>query len=182
MSKWVLLLVFIITWIRLYLLTLHNVETLININIKQRGISYFWSLFVKRLVINICISNPYFFFSLLPEKIYLLIFFFLLYKVLFLKTSKKKMANAKWNVLVTGGAGYIGSHTVLELLNSDFQVVVIDNLSNSFKGERTYLVLKKSSFMFIQSCFNYVNIFLIQFANFFFVFIYFSYEKKTCFR
>ena len=35
------------------------------------------------------------------------------------------------NVLVTGGAGYIGSHTVLELLREDFDVVVIDNLSNS---------------------------------------------------
>ncbi len=34
-------------------------------------------------------------------------------------------------VLVTGGAGYIGSHTTLELLNADFEVVVVDNLSNS---------------------------------------------------
>ena len=34
-------------------------------------------------------------------------------------------------ILVTGGAGYIGSHTVLELLQLDKQVVVIDNLSNS---------------------------------------------------
>tara|TARA_R110002096_G_scaffold28336_25_gene86019 strand:+ start:4053 stop:5066 length:1014 start_codon:yes stop_codon:yes gene_type:complete len=34
-------------------------------------------------------------------------------------------------VLVTGGAGYIGSHTVLELLETDHDVVVIDNLSNS---------------------------------------------------
>ncbi|MDM5314893.1 UDP-glucose 4-epimerase GalE [Fictibacillus sp. b24] len=34
-------------------------------------------------------------------------------------------------VLVTGGAGYIGSHTCVELLNAGYQVVVVDNLSNS---------------------------------------------------
>ena len=34
-------------------------------------------------------------------------------------------------VLVTGGLGYIGSHTVVELQNAGFEVVVIDNLSNS---------------------------------------------------
>ena len=35
------------------------------------------------------------------------------------------------NVLVTGGAGYIGSHTCLELLGSGYGVVVVDNLCNS---------------------------------------------------
>ncbi len=34
-------------------------------------------------------------------------------------------------VLVTGGAGYIGSHTCLELLDAGFEVVVVDNLDNS---------------------------------------------------
>ena len=34
-------------------------------------------------------------------------------------------------VLVTGGMGYIGSHTCLELLNSGYEVVSIDNLCNS---------------------------------------------------
>ena len=34
-------------------------------------------------------------------------------------------------ILVTGGAGYIGSHTCVELLNASYDVVVIDNLSNS---------------------------------------------------
>ncbi len=35
------------------------------------------------------------------------------------------------NILVTGGAGYIGSHTCVELLNKGYGVVVIDNLCNS---------------------------------------------------
>lgn len=35
------------------------------------------------------------------------------------------------NVLVTGGAGYIGSHTVVELLNAGHNVVIVDDLSNA---------------------------------------------------
>ncbi len=34
-------------------------------------------------------------------------------------------------ILVTGGLGYIGSHTVVELLENNYEVVIIDNLSNS---------------------------------------------------
>ena len=36
--------------------------------------------------------------------------------------------------LVTGGAGFIGSHTVLELLNSGYTLTVIDNFANSIPG------------------------------------------------
>ena len=37
----------------------------------------------------------------------------------------------KTRILVTGGTGYIGSHTTVELINAGFEVVIIDNLSNS---------------------------------------------------
>ncbi len=37
----------------------------------------------------------------------------------------------KKRILVTGGTGYIGSHTVVELQNSGYEVIIIDNLSNS---------------------------------------------------
>lgn len=37
-------------------------------------------------------------------------------------------------ILITGGAGYIGSHTCVELQNSGYDIVVVDNLSNSKKG------------------------------------------------
>ena len=38
---------------------------------------------------------------------------------------------AKTKILVTGGTGYIGSHTVVELMCNGFDVVIVDNLSNS---------------------------------------------------
>lgn len=40
---------------------------------------------------------------------------------------------AKPRILVTGGTGYIGSHTVVELINAGYKAVIIDNLSNSNK-------------------------------------------------
>jgi UDP-glucose 4-epimerase len=40
-------------------------------------------------------------------------------------------------ILVTGGAGYIGSHTIIELLTSNHDVVVVDNLSNSSEESLT---------------------------------------------
>ena len=35
------------------------------------------------------------------------------------------------SVLITGGAGFIGSHTAVELLDAGYDIVVIDNFSNS---------------------------------------------------
>ncbi len=40
----------------------------------------------------------------------------------------------KTRILVTGGTGYIGSHTVVELQQAGFEVIIIDNLSNSEKN------------------------------------------------
>ncbi|MGP7819540.1 UDP-glucose 4-epimerase GalE [Niallia sp. 01092] len=49
-------------------------------------------------------------------------------------------------VLVTGGAGFIGSHTCIELLNADYEIVVLDNFSNSSPEvlERVKLLTNKS--------------------------------------
>ena len=54
-------------------------------------------------------------------------------------------------ILVTGGAGYIGSHTCIELLNSAHEVVVLDNLSNSAE-ESLYRVqeLTGKALVFVQ--------------------------------
>ena len=50
---------------------------------------------------------------------------------LLFSTSTSASALTSMLILVTGGAGYIGSHTCLELLHAGYDVVVVDNLSNS---------------------------------------------------
>lgn len=49
------------------------------------------------------------------------------------------------HILVTGGLGFIGSHTTLELLKANYNVIVIDNLSNAFENVvgRISLLAKK---------------------------------------
>lgn len=41
------------------------------------------------------------------------------------------MGSLQYTILVTGGAGFIGTHTVVQLLNDGFRVSIFDNLSNS---------------------------------------------------
>ena len=45
----------------------------------------------------------------------------------------------KQTILVTGGTGFIGSHTTVELIEAGYNVVIVDNLSNS-KAEVVDLV------------------------------------------
>lgn len=58
-------------------------------------------------------------------------------------------------ILVTGGTGYIGSHTVVELQKSGYQVVIIDNLSNSNEkvlGQIAHITGQRPVFMNIDLC------------------------------
>ena len=41
------------------------------------------------------------------------------------------MAQQRESILVTGGCGYIGSHTIVRLIEQSYNVVVVDNLANS---------------------------------------------------
>lgn len=40
-----------------------------------------------------------------------------------------------WTVLVTGGAGFVGAHTVIPMLEHGYNVIVVDNLINSYIGK-----------------------------------------------
>src|SRR5574343_153888 len=45
---------------------------------------------------------------------------------------KRRVYNSPMSkILITGGAGYIGSHTAVELMNAGHEVVIVDNLCNS---------------------------------------------------
>lgn len=61
-------------------------------------------------------------------------------------------------ILVTGGTGYIGSHTVLELLAANYEVVIVDNLSNSKKVviKRLEAISGKSVRFYEVDCTDYI--------------------------
>ena len=60
-------------------------------------------------------------------------------------------------VLVTGGLGYIGSHTVVEVIQKGYEVIIGDNLSNSSietikKIEQ--IIIKITAFLFVKNIFK----------------------------
>ena len=62
------------------------------------------------------------------------------------------------NILVTGGAGYIGSHTCVELLEAGHKVVVLDNLSNSSEESlKRVQELTGKTLKFVQGDIRYQN-------------------------
>ena len=63
----------------------------------------------------------------------------------------------KMKILVTGGCGYIGSHTIVELLNKAYEVIVVDNLYNSKEDvlEKIYKITNKQvKFYKIDLCYK----------------------------
>ena len=43
------------------------------------------------------------------------------------------------SILLTGGLGFIGSHTAVELLNNNYNVIIVDDLSNSKKKTLSHI-------------------------------------------
>ena len=57
----------------------------------------------------------------------------------------------KKKILVTGGLGFIGSHTSLKLLENNYEIIVLDNLSNSkIQVKRRISQLAKKDFDFVE--------------------------------
>jgi UDP-glucose 4-epimerase len=48
------------------------------------------------------------------------------------------MTSEKRVILVTGGAGFIGSHCIIEMIKDGYDVVIADNLSNASIGENVF--------------------------------------------
>ena len=68
-------------------------------------------------------------------------------------------------ILVTGGAGFIGTHTVIELIQAGHQVVVVDNLVNS--NRKSLKLLKESqelTFPFMRLIYV-IQILFVTFSN-----------------
>ena len=57
-------------------------------------------------------------------------------------------------ILVTGGAGFIGSHTVVELINAGHEPIIIDNFNNSDKSALKGIkkIIKKSVKCYEKDC------------------------------
>lgn len=67
------------------------------------------------------------------------------------------------NIIVTGGLGFIGSHTVVELLNNNYNVIILDNLSNSeiFILDRIIKITNKKPIFIEIDVKNYIKLYEI---------------------
>ena len=52
-------------------------------------------------------------------------------------------------ILVTGGCGYLGSHTCVELLLNNYEVVIVDNYENSKKNIDAFTVERSETVSFL---------------------------------
>ena len=71
------------------------------------------------------------------------------------------------HILVTGGAGYIGSHTCVELLEAGYEVVVVDNLYNSNKKaiERIQQITHKEVKFYEEDILDKDNVYIFTNGN-----------------
>ena len=66
----------------------------------------------------------------------------------------------KKKILITGGLGFIGSHTSLKLLENNYEIIVLDNLSNSkIEVKKRIKTLAKKDFEFFEEILGIVNYF-----------------------